>query len=65
MLNATHTKVSAVMAACGLLLALAVLMQIPAFGFSSGRQVFNIADYGAKKDASLLATEAFRLASHL
>ena len=61
-MNATHTKVSAIMAACGLLLALAIFLQRPAFGLSSGRQVFNISDYGPKKDASVLATEAFRLA---
>jgi len=29
---------------------------------SSGRQLFNIADYGAKRDGSVLATEAFRQA---
>src|ERR1039457_3908734 len=31
---------------------------------SSGRQLFNIADYGAKRDGSVLATEAFRQAIH-
>src|ERR1035441_9495532 len=29
---------------------------------SSGRQLFNIADYGAKRDGSVLATEAFQQA---
>src|ERR1019366_10017352 len=29
---------------------------------SSGRQLFNIADYGAKRDGAVLATEAFRQA---
>ena len=34
-----------------------------ALAAGSGRQVFNIADYGAKKDGSALATDAFRQAA--
>ncbi len=33
-----------------------------ALAASSGRQIFNVADYGAKKDGSALATDAFRQA---
>jgi polygalacturonase len=33
-----------------------------AMAASSGRQLFNIADYGAKKDGSVPATDAFRRA---
>ncbi len=33
-----------------------------AFAADSGRQVFNVADYGAKRDGSALATDAFRQA---
>src|SRR5450755_141417 len=40
------------------------LLMLPGCVFSagSGRQLFNIADYGAKKDASALATQAFQQA---
>jgi polygalacturonase len=40
------------------------LLILPGSGFSagSGRQLFNIADYGAKKDGSALATQAFQQA---
>ncbi len=37
-------------------------VQMPGQATGSGRQVFNIVDYGAKNDASASATEAFRRA---
>ena len=44
------------------LIAFATAMQGQAMAASSGRQLLNVLDYGAKKDASALATEAFRAA---
>ena len=44
---------------CSLLLALPFWMPVSTVA-DSGRQVFNIADYGAKKDGSAPATDAFR-----
>jgi polygalacturonase len=46
---------------CALLLAL-VAWPNPIRAASSGPTVFNVADYGAKRDGSALATEAFRRA---
>ena len=43
-----------------LLVVLSPFLILPAY--SSGRQLFNIADYGAKRDASAPATDAFRQA---
>lgn len=48
-----------VLARCGLLLALAFVAQCRAQTAPSGMQVFNFLDYGAKNDASALATGAF------
>ena len=47
---------------CGLLLAFAIIAQSRAQTVASGMRVFNILDYGAKDDASALATDAFRSA---
>jgi polygalacturonase len=40
----------------------AILGQAHATGGSSGRQLFNVVDYGAKRDSSAPATDAFRRA---
>src|ERR1017187_2036557 len=44
------------------LIVFATAMRGQVVAASSGRQLFNVLDYGAKKDASVLATEAFRAA---
>jgi polygalacturonase len=50
------------LAACTIVLGCAVSTHGQAAASGSGRQLFNILDYGAKKDASAPATEAFRRA---
>ncbi len=50
------------LARCGVVLALSIIATGNAWATSSGKQVFNITDYGAKKNASSPATDAFRRA---
>jgi polygalacturonase len=50
------------LAVCGILLTLPTWTPRVASAANSGRQVFNILDYGAKRDGSAAATAAFRQA---
>lgn len=50
------------LAACGVVMALPCLAPGAASAADSGRQVFNILDYGARRDGSAPATDAFRQA---
>lgn len=49
-------------AQCSAVLILSIGSQWHAWAANSGKQIFNIVDYGAKSDGSSLATEAFRTA---
>src|ERR1022692_1659691 len=56
------SQIFKVLAFSAILLTLASSTPDGAVAASSGRQLFNIADYGAKRDGSVLATAAFRQA---
>jgi hypothetical protein len=60
MLNSLRKNPSRVLTFWSILLTLLSYPPNRAFAASSGRQVFNIADYGAKKDGAVPATDAFR-----
>ena len=62
MSHSFRKKLSAFFRFWSILLTLLSCTPNHALAAGSGRQVFNIADYGAKKDGSALATEAFRQA---
>ena len=56
------SQIFKVLAFCAIILTSTSSTPNYAVAASSGRQLFNIADYGAKRDGSVLATEAFRQA---
>jgi polygalacturonase len=62
MLHSFCKKLFEVLTFAGILLTLPSYTPTYALAASSGRQLFNIADYGAKKDGSVPATDAFRQA---
>ena len=62
MLRSSRKKRFKALTLCSILFALPSCMPAYALAASSGRQMFNIADYGAKKDGSVPATDAFRQA---
>jgi polygalacturonase len=62
MLQSFHKKSFKVLTSCDILLSLLFCAPSYALAASSGRPVFNIADYGAKKDSDAPATDAFRQA---
>src|ERR1039458_9638099 len=56
------SQIFKVLTFCAIILTSASSAPNYAAAASSGRQLFNIADYGAKRDGAVLATEAFRQA---
>ena len=56
------SQIFKVLAFCAIILTSTSSTPNYAVAASSGRQLFNIADYGAKRDGAVLATEAFRQA---
>ena len=61
-MNLPRTPFVHELARCGVVLALSIIAAGNAPAVNSEKQVFNIIDYGAKRDASSPATEAFRRA---
>src|SRR5664280_239330 len=62
MLHSFRKKIFKALTFWSILLTLASCAPADALAASSGRQLFNIADYGAKKDGASPATDAFRQA---
>lgn len=62
MLHSFRQTIFTLPAVWGVVLTAALLAPNRALAANSGRQLFNVADCGAKSDGSALATDAFRQA---
>lgn len=63
-MNCRCRSLASVLASCGVLLILFFIAPLGARAQDSGKQVFNVLDYGARKDGSAPSTAAFRKAIH-